>query len=99
MRSLTDREPARYGRAGMIEPGDDAPEFTFTVDGSLRRLSEFRGSPVVVVFHGTHWDPARDEYVGSREIVESTPSLLTKVMNGMSFLGLPVEPSTVSTWA
>lgn len=63
MRSLIDREPAWCGPAGMIEPGDHAPEFIFTVDGSPRRLSEFRGSPVVVVFHGTHWDPARDEYV------------------------------------
>src|SRR5690242_19311022 len=63
MRSLIDREPAWCGPAGMIEPGDDAPEFIFTVDGSPRRLSEFRGSPVVVVFHGTYWDPARDEYV------------------------------------
>ena len=49
----------------MIEPGDDAPDFAFTTDASTRRLSEFRGSPVVVVFHGTHWDPARAEYIES----------------------------------
>jgi xanthine dehydrogenase YagT iron-sulfur-binding subunit len=63
MRSLIDREPTGYALAGMIEPGDDAPDFTFTAHGLPRRLGEFRGSPVVVVFHGTHWDPARDEYV------------------------------------
>ena len=32
-------------------------------DGSVRRLSEFRGSPLVVVFHPTHWDPAQAECV------------------------------------
>jgi xanthine dehydrogenase YagT iron-sulfur-binding subunit len=66
MRSLIDREPAAcYAPAGVIEPGDDAPDFAFAADGAPRRLSEFRGSPVVVVFHGTYWDPARAEYVDS----------------------------------
>src|ERR1041385_6730976 len=54
----------------------------------LRKLAEF----AVIAPDGIQIASARDENVGSREIVESTPGLLTKVMNGMSFLGLPVEP-------
>jgi signal transduction histidine kinase len=57
----------------------------------LRKLAEFS----VIAPDGIQIASARDEYVGSREIVESTPGLLAKVMNGMSFLGLPVGPSTV----
>jgi xanthine dehydrogenase YagT iron-sulfur-binding subunit len=57
MRSLLDPESA-------IEPGDDAPEFIFTSPpGQRHRLSDFRGSPVVLAFHGAQWDPARREHV------------------------------------
>ena len=44
--------------------GDAAPECALACDdGRQRRLSEFRGSPVVLVFHPPHWDPAQTEYV------------------------------------
>jgi xanthine dehydrogenase YagT iron-sulfur-binding subunit len=57
MRSLVDPEPA-------IEPGDDAPEFAFTgPSGERHQLADFRGSPVVLAFHGAQWDPARREHV------------------------------------
>ena len=47
-----------------VRPGDDAPDFAFTsASGQRHRLSDFRGSPVVVAFHGAHWDPARAEHV------------------------------------
>ena len=42
----------------------------------LRKLAEFS----VIAPDGIQIASARDEYVGSREIVESTPGLLTKVM-------------------
>ena len=29
----------------------------------MHRLSDFRGSPVVLAFHGTEWDPARAEHI------------------------------------
>ena len=55
MRSLIDREP--------IQAGDDAPDFVFAVGTATHRLSDFRGSPVVLAFHGTEWDPARAEHI------------------------------------
>jgi xanthine dehydrogenase YagT iron-sulfur-binding subunit len=57
MRSLIDSSAA-------IEPGDVAPDITFTSGaGVSHRLCDFRGSPVVLAFHGSHWDPARAEHV------------------------------------
>ena len=64
MRSLIDREPATCRRDCMvIGPGDEAPDFELATTGSTRRLSDFRGSPVVLTFHGAHWDPARAEHI------------------------------------
>jgi len=64
MRSLIDREPATCRRTERaIEAGDEAPDFEFTSAGSTRRLSDFRGSPVVLAFHGAQWDPARAEHI------------------------------------
>lgn len=47
----------------MIEAGDDAPDFELSGASPQRKLSDLRGSPVVLAFHGAHWDPARAEYV------------------------------------
>ena len=55
MRSLIDREP--------IQAGDDAPDFEFVAGGATHRLSDFRGSPVVLAFHGAQWDPACAEHI------------------------------------
>ena len=55
MRSLIDREP--------IQAGDDAPDFVLVSGSATHRLSDFRGSPVVLAFHGTQWDPARAEHI------------------------------------
>ena len=63
MRTLIDREPAYRRTGGVIDPGDEAPDFEFTSAGSTRRLSDFRGSPVVLAFHGAQWDPARAEHI------------------------------------
>ncbi|HEY2378610.1 MAG TPA: 2Fe-2S iron-sulfur cluster-binding protein [Gemmatimonadaceae bacterium] len=64
MRSLIDREPVAPCAAGdVIEPGDAAPDFELTSGTGRLRLSDFRGSPVVIAFHGAHWDPARAEYI------------------------------------
>jgi len=46
-----------------IQPGDDAPDFAFAAGGDTHQLSDFRGSPVVLAFHGTEWDPARAEHI------------------------------------
>ena len=59
MRLLTDAPPA-----SQLEPGDDAPDFAFTSPtGQRHQLSDFRGSPVVLAFHGSHWDPADAEHI------------------------------------
>jgi peroxiredoxin len=50
-----DREP--------IQPGDEAPDFAFAHGGATHRLLDFRGSPVVLAFHGAEWDPARAEHI------------------------------------
>jgi xanthine dehydrogenase YagT iron-sulfur-binding subunit len=64
MRSLLDREPATSCVAAVaIHVGDLAPDFTFTARGERHRLAEFRGSPVVLAFHGDAWDPARAEHI------------------------------------
>lgn len=55
MRSLIDREP--------IQPGDIAPDFVLVSGSATHRLSDFRGSPVVLAFHGAEWDPARAEHI------------------------------------
>jgi len=47
-----------------IAPGDVAPDFAITSRTGVRhRLSDFRGSPVVVTFHGAYWDPASAEHI------------------------------------
>jgi xanthine dehydrogenase YagT iron-sulfur-binding subunit len=44
--------------------GERAPDFTLCSSaGELRRLSDFRGSPLIIVFHASGWDPARQEHV------------------------------------
>jgi xanthine dehydrogenase YagT iron-sulfur-binding subunit len=44
--------------------GTEAPDFELTDHtGRRHRLSELRGSPVLVAFHPTHWDPSWGEYV------------------------------------
>ena len=59
MSSLLDRESSNIVH---IAPGDLAPDFHLKgVDG--QRLSDFRGSPVVLAFHGVEWDPARAEHI------------------------------------
>ena len=64
MRSLIDREPARCQATSVtVEVGDDAPDFDFPAGDATHRLSDFRGSPVVLAFHGAHWDPARAEHI------------------------------------
>lgn len=64
MRSLIDREPpACCAPGGVIEPGDDAPDFELSGSHARSKLSELRGSPIVLAFHGAHWDPARAEYI------------------------------------
>ena len=55
MHSLIDREP--------IQPGDDAPDFAFVHAGVTHHLADFRGSPVVLAFHGAEWDPVRAEHI------------------------------------
>jgi len=64
MRSLLDPEPAASCTpCGAIEAGDEAPDFAFSSATRRLWLSDFRGSPVVLAFHGAHWDPARAEHI------------------------------------
>jgi len=64
MRSLMHREPATCQRTHVaIEVGDQAPDFAFPAGVTVHWLSEFRGSPVVLAFHGAEWDPARAEHI------------------------------------
>ena len=64
MRSLLDPEPAASCTpCGAIEAGDEAPDFAFFSATGRSKLSDFRGSPVVLAFHGAHWDPARAEHI------------------------------------
>jgi xanthine dehydrogenase YagT iron-sulfur-binding subunit len=46
--------------------GERAPEFD-EIDGEGRRVSlkDFRGSPVVLAFSSTHWNPAASEHIES----------------------------------
>jgi xanthine dehydrogenase YagT iron-sulfur-binding subunit len=46
-----------------ISVGDEAPDFDLAHSGPQQRLSDFRGSPVVLAFHGAEWDPARAEHI------------------------------------
>lgn len=44
--------------------GHEAPDFSvLTAAGESRRLADFRGSPLVIVFHAPGWDPARQEHI------------------------------------
>jgi xanthine dehydrogenase YagT iron-sulfur-binding subunit len=61
MRSLLTSEPAAcVATPETPELGDPAPDFVL---GPRLRLSDLRGSPVVLVFHGVHWDPAHAEHI------------------------------------
>src|SRR5438552_1686827 len=63
--------PMDDGRSGeslvaMREPtiGELAPDVELTDDtGGRYRLSDLRGSPVLLAFHPEHWDPAWTESV------------------------------------
>ena len=51
-------------RARVPDVGTEAPDFELTDHaGRRRRLSELRGSPVLLAFHPAHWDPSWAEYV------------------------------------
>jgi xanthine dehydrogenase YagT iron-sulfur-binding subunit len=51
-------------RARVPDVGCEAPDFELTDHaGRRRRLSELRGSPVLLAFHPAHWDPSWAEYV------------------------------------
>ena len=64
MRSLLDREPATCHATHLtVDVGDEAPDFAFASGAGTHHLSDFRGSPVVLAFHGSHWDPARAEHI------------------------------------
>src|SRR4051794_41554248 len=63
MRSLRDREVATCASGRAIEVGDVAPDFGCIISGTQHRLTDFRGSPVVLAFHGAEWDPAHREHI------------------------------------
>ena len=45
-------ESLRRGEAHMLEPGDKAPDFTVQDHtGKTRKLSDYRGKPVVLWFY------------------------------------------------
>jgi hypothetical protein len=53
---------------GSPPPGGDcgtpAPDFTFTdSDGNTSSLRELRGTPLILAFLSSEWDPARSEYL------------------------------------
>ena len=51
-------------RARVPSVGTEAPDFELTDHaGRRRRLSDLRGSPVLLAFHPAHWDPSWAEYV------------------------------------
>ena len=48
----------------MLDVGDRAPDLELTDQaGRTHRLADLHGSPVVLVFQPTHWDPSWAEYV------------------------------------
>jgi xanthine dehydrogenase YagT iron-sulfur-binding subunit len=63
--------------APSIRPGGEAPDFALpSVNGRIRRLSDFRGSPVILVFHPTHWDPSRAEHIETyNRLISSLPGV------------------------
>ena len=64
MRPFIDREPRScHATHVAVEVGDEAPEFDFRSGDAMHHLSDFRGSPVVLAFHGAEWDPARAEHI------------------------------------
>src|SRR5690349_21159494 len=58
-----------------LDVGDPAPDFTLS-GGAGRRLSDLRGSPVVLAFHAATWDPTRAEQVEAyNRLIERLPGL------------------------
>jgi len=56
--------------------GDPAPDFALADAVGACRLSELRGSPVVLAFHPAGWDPARAEYVAAyNRLITRLPGL------------------------
>ena len=53
----------------MVQEGEAAPDFTLTTDtGERVKLSDFRGSPVVLYFY------PKDDTYGSKDSNEGRPS-------------------------
>ena len=79
------REPSSDSRAAALSRaggpaipgcGDEAPDLDLVTAGGTARLSDFRGSPVILVFHPPHWDPARSEHVETyNRLIASLPGI------------------------
>jgi xanthine dehydrogenase YagT iron-sulfur-binding subunit len=81
--------------------GHEAPDFELTDHaGRRRRLSELRGSPVLLAFHPAHWDPSWAEYVRAynRAIsvsAESTGARLLSVVGAGTWQTLAFDDASL----
>ncbi len=53
-------------RSAVLAVGATAPDLALAdARGGRHHLTDFRGSPVVLVVHGPQWNPMLDELVGA----------------------------------
>ena len=71
----------------VIGIGTSAPDFLLSSDTDPpRRLTDFRGQPVVIAFYPPDWDPARDEQIALyNRLMENLPGAHAQL------LGIAIE--------
>jgi len=68
----------------MLGIGDPAPDFALMAPGadSSQKLSDLRGSTVLVILDSAHWDPVKEELAGMYAVGAGTQATIQIVSDG-----------------
>src|SRR5438105_10168373 len=68
----------------MLGIGDPAPDFALMASGadSSQKLSDLRGSTVLVIFDSAHWDPVKEELAGMYAVGAGIQATIQIVSDG-----------------
>ena len=68
----------------MLGIGDPAPDFALVAPGadSSQKLSDLRGSTVLVILDSAHWDPVKEELAGMYAVGAGIQATIQIVSDG-----------------